>query len=78
VELTIMAGLHTTWERWLSAHPDTLVLDKKGGYRSDGYSSYYTDGRTGILGQRENDPRLFAKDLVVGVIINGQAKTYPI
>ena len=53
-------------------------MDKKGGYRSDGYSSYYTDGRTGILGQKENDPRLFAKDLVVGVIINGQAKAYPL
>ncbi len=76
VELTIMPGLQTTWERWVSAHPDTLVLDKGGGYRSDSYSRYYTDGRLGILGQKQNDPRLYSKDLVVGVNINGQAKAY--
>ncbi len=72
-----MPGLQTTWERWVSVHPDTLVLDKGGGYRSDSYSRYYTDGRLGILGQKQNDPRLYAKDLVVGVNINGQAKAYP-
>ena len=77
VDLAIMPGLQTTWERWVSAQPDTLVLDKGGGYRSDSYSQYYTDGRLGILGQKQSDPRLYSKDLVVGVNINGQAKAYP-
>ena len=77
VELTIIPGLQTTWERWVSAHPDTQVLDKGGGYRSDTYSRYYTDGRLGILGQKQGDLRLGAKDFVVGVNIDGQAKAYP-
>jgi hypothetical protein len=76
VELTIMPGLQTTWERWVSTYPDTVVLDKGGGYRSDSYSRYYNDGRLGILGQKRYDPRLYDKDLVVGVNINGQAKAY--
>ena len=77
VSLTIVPGLQTTWERWLSAHPDTLVLDKGGGYRSDLYSRYYTDSRAGILGQKHSDPRLNRKDFVVGVNIDGRFKAYP-
>ena len=29
-QLDIVPALQTTWEQWLSLHPETLVLDKKG------------------------------------------------
>jgi hypothetical protein len=76
MELNILPGFQTTWERCVSAHPDTRILDKKGAYRSDTYGRYYADCRPGILGQKHGDLRLYAKDLVVGVNINGRAKAY--
>ena len=76
-ELTIIPALQTTWQRWLSAHPETLVLDKRGRYLSDGYMSYYTDSSLGIFGQTERDGRLGPKEFVVGVTINGRFKAYP-
>ena len=76
-ELTVIPALQTTWQGWLSAHPDTMVLDKRGLYLSDSYSSYYTDSSQGIFGQAERDGRLGPKELVVGVTINGRFKAYP-
>ena len=75
--LSIIPALQTTWGRWLSSHPTTLVLDKGGSYRSDSYSSYYTDSSTGILGQTHKDNRLASKELVLGVTINDRAKAFP-
>ena len=77
VELTILSALQTTWERWVSDHPETLVLDKGKRYRSDSYSSYYRDSSTGILGETRKDNRLYQKEFVVGVTIGGRAKAYP-
>ena len=34
-KLTVLPALQTTWKRWVSEHPWTLVLDKEGGHRSD-------------------------------------------
>ena len=77
VELTHLAALQTTWEAWASAHPDTLVLDKRGGYRVDSYTSYYARSSAGIIGETNKDDRLDTKDLMVGVMLNGTAKAYP-
>jgi hypothetical protein len=77
VELGLVAGLQTTWGKWVTAHPDTLVLDKGGSYRSDSYTRYYSDGRLGILGQKRGDTRVPSKEFVVGVTIDGRAKAYP-
>ena len=77
VELTIIPALQTTWERWVSGHPRTLVLDKGGGYRLDSYSSYYRNSSLGILGQTLVDDQLHPKEFVVGVTIGGRANAYP-
>ena len=76
-ELTILPALQTTWERWQSEHSNTLVLDKRGRYRSDSYRSYYTDSSKGILGQTRVDNRLNSKELIVGVNVRRTAKAYP-
>ena len=31
--LELLPLTHTTWDAWKSAHPDTLVLDKRGQYQ---------------------------------------------
>ena len=76
-KLTVLPALQTTWKRWVSEHPRTLVLDKEGGHRSDSYRSYYSDSSNGILGETRNDDRLPSKALVVGVTIDGVSKAYP-
>ena len=76
-ELGIIPALQTTWERWVSAHPTTLVLDKRGRYGSDSYEGYYSDSSLGILGQSREDDRLYPKEFVVGVRADGRAKAYP-
>ena len=77
VALTIIPALQTTWERWVSDHPETLVLDKRGRFRSDPYASYYSGPSTGIIGQTRIDDRLAEKEFVVGVTVDGKSKAYP-
>ncbi len=48
--LTPVSATQTTWDQWRTVHPDTLVLDKGGGYGSDSYDGYYSDGDKGVLG----------------------------
>lgn len=75
--LTIVPAVQTTWQEWVSAHPDTLVLDKRGSYRSDPYGSYYAGSSKGIIGESVKDGRLHSKELVVGVTIGGRSKACP-
>ncbi|MCH8901913.1 MAG: DUF3179 domain-containing protein, partial [Chloroflexi bacterium] len=42
--LTLVPATQTTWAQWRAIHPDTLVLDKNGGYSSDSYAGYYSGG----------------------------------
>ena len=67
----------TTWAAWREAHPETLILDKGGGYRGDSYGGYYDGGRKGVLGESNDDDRLPPKDLVVGYVAGSNAKGYP-
>ena len=70
--------LHTTWEAWKAAHPQSLVLDKRGRYQSDRYEGYYASSEPGVIGERVADDRLHTKALVVGVNLAGNSKAYPI
>jgi hypothetical protein len=65
------------WRLWRELHPDTLVLDKDGGYRSDIYASYYRNRSAGIIGRKVSDDRLQLKEFVVGLEIGGAKKAYP-
>ena len=75
--LEIVPAVQTTWGQWLNLHPDTLVLDKRGSYQSDTYEGYYRGGSAGILGEANKDKRLPRKELVMGMVVSGQAKAYP-
>ena len=66
--------IHTTWEVWKAAHPETLVLDKRGRYQSDRYEGYYSSSEPGVIGERIEDDRLHTKALVVGVNLGGISK----
>ena len=53
------------------------MLDKRGFYRSDNYEYYYGDGGAGVIGESNTDDRLYLKEFVIGLVMNGQAKAYP-
>ena len=76
-ELEVIPVTQTTWAGWRELHPDTKVLDKGGRNRGDSYSSYYRDGRAGVIGESNRDDRLKKKDLVLGVDFDGNTKAYP-
>ncbi len=76
-ELDVLPVTQTTWSLWRELHPDTLVLDKRGRYGGDSYSSYYQDGRAGVIGETHRDERLGRKDLVLGIADAGSTKAYP-
>ena len=75
--LDVLPVLQTTWQQWLNLHPDTLVLDKRGRYRTDSYEGYYRTGSAGIIGESNKDRRLPRKELVLGMDLAGDAKAYP-
>ena len=78
VKLDFVPVTHTQWSLWRESHPDTLVLDKGGRYRTDEYELYYRGGAAGVLGETLRDDRLDPKDLVVGVVSGEQTKAYPL
>ena len=77
VKLEFVPVTHTEWSLWRESHPDTLVLDKAGRYRSDHYGIYYRRGAKGVLGASQNDGRVKGKALVLGVEVGEHAKAYP-
>ena len=75
-KLAVIPATQTTWEAWRELHPDTKALYKASAHQ-DSYGGYYESGRSGIHGQFNPDDRLYAKELVVGVNVEGSAKAYP-
>ena len=76
-QLSAIPATQTSWQAWRELHPDTTVLDKGGAYQQDSYVHYYENGQSGIHGQFNPDDRLYAKELIVGVNLDGNAKAYP-
>ncbi len=75
-KLKFVSSQLTTWSAWKGEYPETLVLDTRGPV-SDHYTPYYSDGRSGVLGQSHFDGRLPSKDLVVGISGQSGQKAYP-
>ena len=76
-KLEFLPSLQTTWEDWKTQNPDTLAL-RKGYYGArDPYDSYYTSDRTGVIEQAVQDERLYVKEFVVGVEVNGEPVAFP-
>lgn len=67
-----------TWQEWKAVHPNTVALDKgwRGGGR-DSYASYYGSGSAGVIGETFQDDRLYTKEFVVGIEVDGEAVAYP-
>ena len=67
------------WGEWKAIHPDSEVLSQDTGinrnYGRDPYGNYYEDSFL-IFPVENRDNRIFAKDLVFGVEINGVYKAY--
>ena len=79
--LTKISAVRTSWKRWLDDHPRTKVLSTETGYTRnyaiDPYEGYYK--AMGIMfpvGDVRSD--LPAKEMVLGIEINGTAKAYPL
>lgn len=77
-KLEFVPSWMTTWQQWQEMHPDTVALDK--GFRSgsrDTYDSYYASGATGVIGETLSDDRLYVKEFITGVELDGAAIAYP-
>ena len=74
--LAVIDSLQTTWGVWLELHPNTLVLDNDIG--ADRYQSYYASDDSGVHGDFVQDDRLPDKAVVLGVVVNGAPRAYPL
>lgn len=77
-KLEFLPSWMTTWAQWKEMHPDTVALDKNGrrGGR-DVYDSYYASDRAGVIGRHNADERLYLKEFVIGMEVDGTAVAYP-
>ncbi len=85
-ELDPLPSEVATWADWASRHPDTMVLTRDTGYERpyerDAFASY-TDvldaGRFPFpVGEAARDTRLPPSALVVGIVLDGGTRAYPI
>ena len=88
IRLSIFPVVVTQWHEWVTAHPDTTVLDIKTGIYSSSRYSPESDPRS-IYYQYFNSPDtmfpvwrrsslLDTKTVVLGLRVEGQAKAYPL
>ncbi len=76
--LDFVQSWFTTWDEWKERHPNTVALDKGGGFRVDTYTGYYQNTVTGIVSESYDDDRLPPKSFVVGLADDeGNATAYP-
>ena len=72
---------HMTWAAWKARHPGGQVLSTDTGHRRDyrrnGYGAYFASGET-MFPVPTTRRELPAKDWVLGVIVAGQPKAYPV
>ena len=71
----------TRWETWRKLYPGSKVLTTGRssffGSLRDPYESYYRSADTGILPTRLSDNRIYPKEFVLGIVIDGKARAYP-
>jgi hypothetical protein len=69
----------TSWEKWRNEYPQTQVLSLKTGYvrdySSDPYEDYYQSKR-GLFSFLKPGPGAGAKELVIGVELDGKTNAY--
>ena len=80
-KLDTIPATRTTWKRWLERYPQSEVLSIDTGYARnyeiDPYEGYYRSmGIMFPVGDVRKD--LPAKEMVMGIEVNGTAKAYPL
>lgn len=80
-ELESLPSRHTTWRAWKAAHPTTLVLSPRTGYRRNysvsPYLGYASSPRLMFTVEHVSQ-QYQSKDLVLGVTVGGESKAYPL
>ena len=80
-KLTWLASDYLTWKAWREKYPHGEVLSTETGfnrnYKSKPYSSYFASNKT-MFPVPHTRNELPNKAWVIGIIIDGQAKAYPI
>lgn len=76
-QLSFVPAIHTTWDEWKTEFPETLALRKGYFGDQDRYASYYRSGRTGVIAETFEDDRLYEKEFVIGVQLEGTTAAYP-
>ncbi len=82
VELSLLPVVLTSWEDWLTQHPDTQVLDLDTGYEryylpGAAYGDYFSYTSTMFPVWQRGDP-LDTKDRIYALRIDGTPKAYPL
>jgi hypothetical protein len=79
--LTAIPAVETTWGRWRRLHPDTRVLSVETGHRRDynrnPYAEYESAPGT-MFSTQAVDTRVFVKERVLGIVVDGIARAYPL
>ncbi len=76
-ELEFLPARQTTWSDWKSRHPETMALVKGYAGDYDPYTSYYSSGAAGVIGETINDARLQTKQFVIGVDTGQATMAFP-
>jgi hypothetical protein len=80
-KLTWLVSEHTTWKAWREKYPQGEVLSTDTGYERDyggeAYASYFASDAT-MFPVPITRTELTQKSWVIGVVIDGQAKAYPL
>jgi hypothetical protein len=76
-QLTALPAIHATWKEWKTLYPRSLVLKKRGEFRTP-YESYNRSSQLGILGRRLTDRRLPGKERILGIRTAEAATAFPI
>jgi len=76
--LQLIASTQASWGSWHHAHPESLLLAFDPSLVDDPYSTYYLSPQLGVDREQADDvdPRLGAKQKVLGVRLDGHSKAY--
>ena len=88
IKLKILPSVVTTWADWVTAHPDTTVIDIDTGVYPPSFYYPEEDSKSIYYNYRQSPEVMFpvwqqsnllpAKAQVLGLNINGQARAYPL
>jgi len=88
IKLELLPVVLTTWGEWSGAHPDTTVLDINAGIYAPEYYPSEQHSRSVYYDYRQNSGTMFpvwqrssllrTKEQVLGLVLNGIPKAYPL